>query len=199
VQVLRHPQPLLTRAPPRLLSPDPPGRLTVTASLAADTPWAPAGHEIAFAQAQVAHPAPTPPPALPAPPAIQPAPPGCAVLGDDTGELRRLGPFPVHSAALDFWRAPTDNDALTIARAWRRAGLDRLEQRIIAVEPGEEGLRTRLRIAPAGADFAFLATSPGPTRRPRACCPSTSPPTAPGPACCRRSACGSCSTPPSRR
>jgi len=138
--------------------------LIVTASLAADTAWAPAGHEIAFAQAQLAHPAPTPPPARPTRPASQPAPlsplspPGCAVLGDDTGELRRLGPFPVRSAALDFWRAPTDNDALTIARAWRRAGLDRLEQRIIGVEPGEEGLRTRLRIAPAGADFGFLAT-----------------------------------------
>jgi beta-galactosidase len=130
--------------------------LTVTASLAADTHWAPAGHEIAFAQAQLAAPAPPPPPAR----AVSPPapPPGCAVLDNDTGELRRLGPFPVHSAVLDFWRAPTDNDALTIGRAWRQAGLDRLEQRVIAVEPGEDGLCTRLRIAPAGADFGFLAT-----------------------------------------
>ena len=35
---------------------------------------------------------------------------GCAVLDRDTGELRRLGPFGVHSAFPDFWRAPTDND-----------------------------------------------------------------------------------------
>ncbi len=148
--------------------------LTVTASLAADTSWAAAGHEIAFAQAQLGQPA----PGQPAP--DQPDRPaaggtmvlvggrpgelavGCAVLDTGTGELRRLGRLAVHSASLDFWRAPTDNDVLTaggpVAGAWRRAGLDRLQQRIIAVQHGEDELRTRLRIAPAGADFGFLAT-----------------------------------------
>jgi beta-galactosidase len=121
--------------------------LTVTASLAADTPWAAAGHEIAFAQAQLGQPAPRP----------RRVTPGCAVLDGDTGELRRLGPFAVHSASLDFWRAPTDND-VGIAGAWRRAGLDRLTQRIIAVKRDEDDVCTRLRIAPAGADFGFLGT-----------------------------------------
>jgi beta-galactosidase len=121
--------------------------LTVTASLAAGTPWAAAGHEIAFAQAQLGQPAPR----------SRRVTPGCAVLDGHTGDLRRLGPFAVHSASLDFWRAPTDND-VGIAGAWRRAGLDRLTQRIIAVERDEDGVRTRLRIAPAGADFGFLGT-----------------------------------------
>ena len=149
--------------------------LTVTASLAADTAWAAAGHEIAFAQAQLAQrglrdrPA-AGPPGRPAGAAAVTAGDGpgqltlgCAVLDAGTGELRRLGPFPVHSALLDFWRAPTDNDARTVAGAWRRAGLDRLQQRIIAVQRGaadqdQAVLSTRLRIAPAGADFGFLAT-----------------------------------------
>jgi len=65
----------------------------------------------------------------------------------------------VHSASLDFWRAPTDNDVRSpVAGAWRQAGLDRLQPRIIAVQRGQDELRIRRRIAPAGADFGFLAT-----------------------------------------
>ncbi len=162
--------------------------LTVTVSLAADTAWAGAGHEIAFAQAQLAQPAADEPaadepaadepttdePAADEPAADEPgasahtAPRprqltiGCALLDSETGELRRLGPLAVRSASPDFWRAPTDNDARTaggpVADAWRRAGLDRLQQRILAVEAGQGMLRTMVRIAPAGADFGFLAT-----------------------------------------
>jgi beta-galactosidase len=137
--------------------------LTVTGSLAADTPWATVGHEIAFAQALLAEPA-AARPVEPAKPAARatPAGPGdlmlgCAVLDRDTGELRRLGPFGVRSAALDFWRAPTDND-VRVAGAWRQAGLDRLEQKVLSVRHDVDTLCTRLRIAPAGADFAVLAT-----------------------------------------
>ena len=131
--------------------------LTVSATLAADMPWAAVGHEIAFAQALLAQPAGKPP--------VKPATPanstgdltlGCAVLDRDKGELRRLGPFGVHSASLDFWRAPTDND-VRVAGAWRQAGLDRLEQKILSCEHEADALCTRLRIAPAGADFGMLA------------------------------------------
>jgi len=134
--------------------------LTVTASLAADTRWAAAGHEVAFGQAPLAGPAVAEPHIPAATPGRRPGQRtlGCAALDGDTGELRRLGPFAVHSAAPDFWRAPTDNDAPTVALAWRRAGLDRLQRRILAVEHGEDVLRTRLRMAPAGADFGLLAT-----------------------------------------
>jgi beta-galactosidase len=82
---------------------------------------------------------------------------GCAVLDRDTGELRRLGPFGVHSAFPDFWRAPTDND-VRVAGAWRQAGLDRLEQKILSVQAEPDALCTRLRIASAGAGFGMLAT-----------------------------------------
>src|SRR2546427_7818330 len=90
-------------------APDDERWLTVTVSLAADTPWAAAGHEIAFAQALLARPL-TGPAAARATPAARVAPAaagrltlGAAVLDRDTGELRRLGPFGVHSADLDFW------------------------------------------------------------------------------------------------
>ena len=146
-------------------APDDERWLTVTASLAADTGWAAAGHEIAFAQALLAGPAAARPPgrreATPATPAAPAAAGeltlGCAVLDRDTGELRRLGPFGVHSAFPDFWRAPTDND-VRVAGAWRQAGLDRLERKILSVRHEPDALCTRLRIAPAGADFGFLAT-----------------------------------------
>ena len=138
--------------------------LTVTASLAADTPWAAAGHEVAFGQAPLTQPTKPngPGPAAPAPATPPSARPrqltlGCAVLDAGTGELRRLGPFAVHSAFPDFWRAPTDND-VRVAGAWRQAGLDRLERRIIAVQYETGALCTRLRIAPAGAAFGLLAT-----------------------------------------
>jgi len=146
--------------------------LTVTASLAADTRWAVAGHEVGLGQAQLAKPAAKPDrpgtaakaPAAPAPAATATASGrparlalGRAVLDGGTGELRRLGPFAVHSAFPDFWRAPTDND-VRVAGAWRQAGLDRLERRIIAVEHRAGALCTRLRIAPAGVSFGLLAT-----------------------------------------
>jgi beta-galactosidase len=139
-------------------APDDERWLTVTASLATGTAWAAAGHEIAFAQARLGGSAAAPPPAKPAAPAASgELTLGCAVLDRDTGELRRLGPFRVHSAFPDFWRAPTDND-VRVAGAWRQAGLDRLERKILSVRHEPDALCTRLRIAPAGADFGFLAT-----------------------------------------
>jgi beta-galactosidase len=153
------PQALIDATTP---APDDERWLTVTASLATGTGWAAAGHEIAFAQARLAQPstepAAGPPPAKPAAPAAAgDLTLGCAVLDRDTGELRRLGPFGVHAAFPDFWRAPTDND-VRVAGAWRQAGLDRLERKILSVRHEPDALCTRLRIAPAGADFGFLAS-----------------------------------------
>jgi beta-galactosidase len=158
------------RFPPALLDataaePDDERWLTVTAGLAAGTPWAPAGHEVAFAQAQLGQPGRQetlrPPPGLDMGTTTARTGQvtlGCAVLDAGTGDLRRLGPYPVHAAMLDFWRAPTDNDVATVARAWRRAGLDRLVRKTLAVQCGQDGLRLRQRVAPAGGDFGFLAT-----------------------------------------
>ena len=162
--------------------------LTVIASLAADASWAPVGHEITFAQAPLGQlplgQARLPPPArlgraaeglavamVPAGVGERPGELvlGCAVLDGDSGELRRLGPLAVHSASLDFWRAPTDNDAPAVASAWRRAGLDRLQHRLVAVQRDRGRLRVRSRIAPAGADFGFLGTLTWTTGGPAEC------------------------------
>ncbi|QKW48842.1 glycoside hydrolase family 2 TIM barrel-domain containing protein [Streptomyces buecherae] len=112
---------------------------TVRAELATDTPWAPAGHEVAWGQ-WLAEPdaAASDPPAAPASSADTPvsneaddaaAPASAAArvaprTADDgrtillgpgafdasTGALRSLGGRPVVGPRLDVWRAPTDND-----------------------------------------------------------------------------------------
>lgn len=63
------------------------------------------------------------------------------------GQLNRIGKLPV-SAALDLWRAPTDNDRGwdgTINRnqadAWRTAGLDRMHTRVDRVEVTDSSVR----------------------------------------------------------
>ncbi|MCX5537040.1 DUF4981 domain-containing protein [Streptomyces sp. NBC_00006] len=104
--------------------------LTVRAVLAADAPWAPAGHEVAWAQARLAGPRHRAT-AAPSVPATTAAP-----LLD--------GPH------LDIWRAPTDNDRgmgdNSVLREWRSAGLDRLVPRTLAEGPhGAE-----VRLAPEG-------------------------------------------------
>lgn len=109
---------------------------TVRAELAADTAWAPAGHEVAWGQwlADVGgaagggserSAAPTEAPSAAAapgePPTSTPAAPrrsedgaaivlGPGVFDPATGVLRSLGGQPVVGPRLDVWRAPTDND-----------------------------------------------------------------------------------------
>jgi len=136
--------------------------VTITAELAADEPWAPAGHEIAWTQAATARPAPTPRPV--ARPSVPVLADGTYSLGPArfhaaTGALTGLGDLPVDGPRLDLWRAPTDNDLLSwsnpLAVAWRKAGLDRLEHRVLAVQPHDGGLDVTTRTAPAGADYAM--------------------------------------------
>ncbi|MBP2351470.1 beta-galactosidase [Kribbella aluminosa] len=91
--------------------------VTVTASLAADTSWADAGHRIAWGQIRLDEPAPAAP--------IATGTPADGVAGVDgitVGALRNV--------RLDVWRAPTDNDAVPgaawrapgVASAWKEAG-----------------------------------------------------------------------------
>src|SRR5690349_10004965 len=82
-------------------APDDERWLTVTASLAADTRWAAAGHEVAFAQALLAPGKPLAASATPASSSGRQLTLGSAVLDGDTGELRRLGQFAVRSAFPD--------------------------------------------------------------------------------------------------
>jgi beta-galactosidase len=121
--------------------------LTVRAALAHDTSWAPAGHEIAFAQRQI-----TPPPDR-TPAYGRPDP-----TLFDNGMLTRLGTLPVRGPLLDLWRAPTDNDRAvfgpSVATLWRAIGLDRLTHRVI----DRDDFLLRTRVAPAATDLGMLAS-----------------------------------------
>ncbi|GAB4513023.1 MAG: hypothetical protein Kow0047_24540 [Anaerolineae bacterium] len=127
--------------------------LTIRFSLASDTLWAPAGHEVAWAQFQMPYEA----------PALEPIDlatlPRLAISEDGemitiTGEgfrvafdrqtghmtrFERRGRNLIKSGpALQLWRAPTDNDANVwgdqkMAIRWRDAGLDRLTEQAHSV------------------------------------------------------------------
>lgn len=142
------------------------GFVTLRFTLRHNTPWAEAGHEVAFAQ--------FPLPGNPVP-AFRPSPAkgegawretaqGWRFHGDGVSltfgresgrldsmevagrEILRAGP------RLNLWRAPTDNDANTwgdqrAAIHWRQVGLDRLTEEIAAVSPQEEAEgRRRIRV-----------------------------------------------------
>jgi len=130
-----------------------PGLLTIRFALAKDTLWAPRGHEVAWAQFELA------------------APQGPAVIEGADFTLTfdkvraviaewRLGGTRILRTGprLNFWRATTDNDRIAWGenatdKAWRNAGLHWLQHRTDGVEVeriGEEGVRitARVRVAP---------------------------------------------------
>jgi beta-galactosidase len=139
----------------------------VRASLREDTPWAGAGHEVAWGQ----WPAATALAAVdnPGPPLLAPraGEGGVVVLGPGTfdaatGELKYLNGFQVTGLRLDVWRAPTDNDeaALSVpetrdALAWRTLGLHRMRHRIASVALTEDALTVTTRVAPAASDLGL--------------------------------------------
>lgn len=158
---------------------------TISAELASDAAWAPAGHVIAAAQT-----------ALPAP--LQGAlarrgprrPDGVEEELDaaeyfelgparfEAGRLASLGGVPVAGPRLELWRAPTDNDAgshmgsydvsdpmegrglgipgLSYASLWRAAGLDRLTSRQLEVRRTASTFRRRTRWAAADTREAVI-------------------------------------------
>jgi len=127
--------------------------LKVSFALAADAPWAPKGHEVAWEQFKVPFDVP-PRPARPVrempPVELRQSDADIVVTGADfevTFDRARgaIASFVFEGARLleegprlNFWRAPTDNDAATFGyRAlvhWEEAGLDRLEHRVKSVE-----------------------------------------------------------------
>ncbi len=104
--------------------------LRLSAHLARDCAWAPAGHVVASSQVDLTPAA--PPPARPTRrarqrPAALPAPVpggggtlavGPGVLHARSGALLSLGGVAVHGPQLELWRAPTDNDLGTTAHAY---------------------------------------------------------------------------------
>ncbi len=156
--------------------------LNVSLRLAADTAWAPRGHEVAWAQ-------------LPLDPAPAAAPPRRAVAAG-AGPVRVEAPSAarlvvcgdgfeaefdrvrgtwgawraggrdcwIEGPRFDVWRAPIDNARVgggrRVLAAWRAAGLDQLQTRADAVEWGQgpDGavvVRAATRVAPAGLAIGY--------------------------------------------
>jgi beta-galactosidase len=138
--------------------------LTVRAVLAADQPWAPAGHEVAWGQVRLTEPAPEsgPGPAAPATRTQAGFTLGPGVFDRD-GRLVRLGDLELEGPRLDVWRAPTDNDRSVIGGAveptWRWAGLHRMRHRTDEVTAGPDGLVVLSRVAAAATDRGLLVRS----------------------------------------
>jgi beta-galactosidase len=141
-----------TTGMPALTSRDGENWFTVRAVLAKDTPWAPAGHEIAFAQRRIS---------APATPAVSGAAPPRSLFDPSTGRLIRLGSLPVDGPRLDVWRAPIDNDRGEFehpATQWRALGLHRMTHRVIEQRWSTDAFTLRTRVAPAATDLALDAT-----------------------------------------
>ncbi|MFI9227795.1 glycoside hydrolase family 2 TIM barrel-domain containing protein [Streptomyces rimosus] len=156
------------------LPPEPAGRRgrealwTVRALLAADTPWAAAGHEVAWGQLPAARA--TPPP-VPRSAGARPRHGegnlillGPGAFDATTGVLRYLDGVQLEGPRLDVWRAPTDNDEGAPwqpgphpAEQWRRIGLHRMRHRVATIECGRDTLTVRTRVAPAGSGLALGA------------------------------------------
>jgi len=126
--------------------------LTVSITLAQATPWADAGHEVAWAQFKL-------PFDLPAGPVLRIGDMPELEVKESEGTVRLRGPefdlvfdrqdgtisswqyrgveLVQRGPALNVWRAPTDNDEgpqwnpdLVLANKWRAAGLDRLRHQV---------------------------------------------------------------------
>jgi beta-galactosidase len=124
--------------------------LTVRATLAADTSWAAAGHEVAWGQGQVSGASATAWPVARAG--------GESWFDERSGRLLRIGDVPlVESPRLDLWRAPTDNDVKLEPR-WRELGLHRLRDRVVDVRHDGDTLVVRHRVAPAATNLGMFAT-----------------------------------------
>ncbi|MDO4784147.1 MAG: glycoside hydrolase family 2 TIM barrel-domain containing protein [Propionibacteriaceae bacterium] len=156
--------------------------LTVTAELAADTPWAGAGHVLSTAQRRLD--------SLPAArPLIVPAGPtadggrvrvGPASFDARTGALTGVSGVRITEEGVELWRAPTENDSLSTGGSYelappeatrgrgaagpssadrrRAAGLDRLTARTLSVTVGHDRLVSEQRLLPAQGNHGAAVT-----------------------------------------
>src|SRR5215217_2089158 len=148
--------------------------LTVRAVLAADEPWAPAGHEAAWGQLPITPAAPVDTPtewgrgAVHSPHTpLNPHDPdrylavGPGRFDPASGRLLRLGDLHLAGPRLDLWRAPTDNDrgmhGEAVEPQWRQVGLHRVQHRIDDVAFEGDRLAVRTRVAPAATDLGVVA------------------------------------------
>lgn len=152
--------------PPVAVVPDAETWLTIDATTAVTTSWAPAGHVIATAQLDCS--ARRPVPAVRSRDDWRPGD-GNLSLGTAEftgGSLSRLAGREVTGPRLELFRAPTDNDespsdgvedsddsiaGVSSADLWRRDGLDRLTTRRVLVEHTTDALRTLDRVSAANS------------------------------------------------
>ncbi len=74
---------------------------------------------------------------------------GAARFDGRTGELIGLGGLELDGPRVEVWRAPIDNDR-PLVTGWRRAGLDRVHHKVLGVEVDGAGLTVRTRAGAAG-------------------------------------------------
>ncbi|GHI02530.1 beta-galactosidase [Streptomyces cellostaticus] len=136
---------------------------TVRALLAADTPWAPKDHVVAWGQFAVSA------RQVPSVAATDGPVPGNGLItlgpasfDARTGALRTVGGVDVTGLRLDVWRAVTDNDDgaawqtdIRYGLLWRGLGLHRMRHRLDAVELGDDALTVRTRVAPAAREIGL--------------------------------------------
>ena len=125
----------------------------MTAVLAADEPWGPAGHVVAWGQARITQRKPVATPALvPAQATAAGIRIGEAFFEPACGALLKFGDMAMDPVQLAVWRAPIDNDRPFSREpseiAWRDLGLDRMQHRVDRVECDDE-LTVHARVAPA--------------------------------------------------
>lgn len=136
---------------------------TVQACLAEATSWGPEGHEVAWGQETVAPRTPVTVTASRRPVRDE----RLITLGPGTFDARSGMPtticgLDVTGLRLDVWRATTDNDDgmychpdARFGLMWRKLGLHRMRHRLDAVEPGDDALTVRTRVAPAAAEVGL--------------------------------------------
>ncbi|MFF5362581.1 glycoside hydrolase family 2 TIM barrel-domain containing protein [Streptomyces scabiei] len=139
---------------------------TVRALLAEDTAWGRKDHQVAWTQLPAGE---RPSPSV-APTDRPTASEKLIYLGPAsfdvrTGALKTIGSVDVTGLRLDVWRAPTDNDdgaswrdGTRSSEQWRTLGLHRMRHRLDAVEPGEDALTVRTRVAPAAREVGLRTT-----------------------------------------
>ncbi|WP_210480097.1 glycoside hydrolase family 2 TIM barrel-domain containing protein [Naasia sp. SYSU D00948] len=138
--------------------------LTVEAALERDEPWAPAGHVVAQAQGLLAH---RPGPDRGRRRTVRPTREagsiglGPAQFDAASGRLTRLGGLELGGPRLDVVRAPVENDRgqggrNDLAAVWLAVGMDRMLDRVDAVEVGNDELAVTGRLAAATHPHALV-------------------------------------------
>ncbi|VXC41914.1 Beta-galactosidase [Arthrobacter sp. 9AX] len=159
---------------PALFSELPDGKravLTVSAVLAAETAWAPAGHEVAWGQAVRAGASPALPSAV-VPVRVEDSALGLGpvLFSRITGMPTSIGGVPVEKLALTLWWPPTDNDLgrewggadeRPLAIQWKDARLDLLHARLLGISAeaspeGGEALTVRTRVSAADKQYGVF-------------------------------------------